>query len=213
MLSLFYPWLTIEKFLWYTFFVGIISAINRNILKKSGNNKSAVLFFGDDKDMKEHFNKKEVLEKIIPVIENTAMRYNLIPLEVSFEKENGHWFLRIFIYCMEHSVNHQDCENISRSLGDMLDELIPFKYYLEVSSPGLDKKLKTPLEFQIFKGHSVNVKLKNQIDEELEKTFKGKLIDYNDSFGLKIFAYDTQKEYEIDPENIFTIRLNDIEEL
>ena len=44
--------------------------------------------------MTQQFNKKQVIEKIMPVIENTAMRHNLIPLEVSFEKENGHWFLR-----------------------------------------------------------------------------------------------------------------------
>lgn len=163
--------------------------------------------------MKEHFHKKEVLEKIMPVIENTAMRYDLIPLEVTLEKENGNWFLRIYIYSMKHSVNHQDCENISRSLGDMLDEIIPFKYYLEVSSPGLDKKLKSPREYQIFKGHSVVLKLKNPVSDELPKTFKGKLVDYNDSFGLKILSSETGKEYEIDPSNLFSIRLNDIDEI
>ena len=36
--------------------------------------------------MREHFNKKEILEKLIPVVENTAKRYNIIPLEVSLEK-------------------------------------------------------------------------------------------------------------------------------
>lgn len=163
--------------------------------------------------MKEHFNKKEVLSKIIPVIENTAMRYNLIPLETSLEKENGKWFLRIFIYSNDHPVNHQDCENISRSLGDLLDELLPFKYYLEVSSPGLDKKLKNPIEFQIFKGHSVLIKVKNPIDDNLPKTFKGKLINYNGANTINVFVNDIEKEYEIDLDNIFSIRLNDIEEL
>ena len=42
--------------------------------------------------MREHYNKKEILNSLIPVVENTAMRYNLIPLEVSLEKENAHWF-------------------------------------------------------------------------------------------------------------------------
>ncbi len=162
--------------------------------------------------MKEHFNKKEILEKITPVIENTAMRYNLIPIEISFEKENGSYFLRIFIYCTEHPVNHKDCEDMSRSLGDMLDVIIPFKYYLEISSPGLDKKLKSPREYEIFKGHSVIVKVKNQLEENLSKTFKGKLIDYNDSFGIKILA-ENEKEYVIGLDNLFTVRLNDIEEI
>ncbi len=163
--------------------------------------------------MKEHFNKKEILEKITPVIENTAMRYNLIPIEISFEKENGHWFLRIFIYSNDHPVNHKDCENITRSIGDMLDEIIPFKYYLEVSSPGLDKKLKSKREYEIFKGHNVIIKVKTPIEENLNKTFTAKLVDYNDSFGLKVFVYDLEKEFEISLDNIFTVRLNDIEEI
>lgn len=164
--------------------------------------------------MKEHFNKKETLEKITPVIENTAMRYNLIPLEISLEKESGHWFLRIFIYSSDHPVNHLDCENISRSLGDLLDELIPFKYYLEVSSPGLDKKLKTSLEYKVFEGHNVIVKVKTPLEEGLEKTFKAKLLGYgSEQDSARVLAYPNDKEYEIKKENIFSIRLNDIEEI
>ncbi len=163
--------------------------------------------------MKEHFNKKEVLQKLIPVINNTAMRYNLIPLEVSLEKESGHWFLRIFIYSSDHPVNHRDCENMSHGIGDLPDEIIPFKYYLEISSPGLDKKLKSEIEYNIFKGHNVIVKVKNPIDEDLSKTFKGKIVDYSSTFGIKIYAFDTNKEYEIALDNVFSIRLNDIEEL
>lgn len=163
--------------------------------------------------MKEHFNKKEAIEKITPVIENTAIRYNLIPIEIQLEKENGHWFLRIFIYSMDHPVTHEDCEHISRSLGDMLDELLPFKYYLEISSPGLDKRLKSPREYQIFTGHNVIIKVKEPIEENLSKTCKAKLMEYNDSFGLKVFVYDTEKEYLIPMTNIFSVRLNDIEEI
>ena len=157
--------------------------------------------------MKEIFNKKEVIETIIPVIENTAMRYGLIPIEISLEKENGKWFLRIFIYSNDHNVSHLDCENISRSLGDMLDELIPFKYYLEVSSPGLDRKFKSEKEYIIFKGHDVIIKLKNSIDGIIDKTLDAKLLDYNDSFGIKI-KYENN-EFIIPLEKIHSTKLND----
>ncbi len=157
--------------------------------------------------MKEHFNKRELIETIEPVIENTAMRYGLIPIEISFEKENNKWFLRIFIYSNNHNVSHLDCENISRSLGDMLDELIPFKYFLEVSSPGLDRKFKSEKEYIIFKNHDVLIKLKNSIPETTLKTLKAKLIDYNKSFGIKVIFEN--KEIIIPMEKIHSTKLND----
>lgn len=160
--------------------------------------------------MKEHFSKKEVIEKITPVIENTGIRYNLIPLEISLEKENNCWFLRIFIYSPDHPVNHEDCAHITNSLGDLLDELIPFKYYLEVSSPGLERKLKSTREYVIFKGHNVIVKVKNAPEDNMSKKISAKILDYNDGEGLKIFAFDTKKEYVIPLENIFSVRLDEI---
>ena len=136
--------------------------------------------------MKEFTNKRELIETITPVIENTAMRYGLIPLEILLERENNRQFLRIFIYSPDHNVSHLDCENMSRGLGDMLDELIPFKYFLEVSSPGLDRKFKSEKEYIIFKGHEVIIKLKNSVEGIEPKTFEAKLLDYNEAFGVKI---------------------------
>ena len=110
-----------------------------------------------------HFNKNEILDKLVPLIDNTAMRYNLIPLEIDFTKENGKWFLRIFLY-KEEGVTLDDCENVSRSLNPFLDELIPVKFYLEVSSPGLDRKLKSDKEYIIFQGKLINLKLKTLVE-------------------------------------------------
>ena len=97
--------------------------------------------------MKQDINRFEVLEKITPLIENTAMRFNLIPIEIEFVKENHKWFLRIYLYSYEKDITLDDCENVTRSLNDFLDELIPVKYYLEVSSPGLERKFKSNKEF------------------------------------------------------------------
>ena len=49
--------------------------------------------------MQQGFNRKEIIEKITPVIENAAMKNGLIPIEIEFQKESGKWFLRIFVYC------------------------------------------------------------------------------------------------------------------
>ena len=157
--------------------------------------------------MKDFVNKRELIETITPVIENTAMRYGLIPLEILLERENNRQFLRIFIYSPDHNVSHLDCENMSRGLGDMLDELIPFKYFLEVSSPGLDRKFKSKKEYIIFKNHDVIIKLKNSVEGIEPKTFEAKLLDYNEAFGIKVL-YENQ-EFIIPMEKIHSTKLND----
>ena len=51
--------------------------------------------------MKQDINRHEILEKITPLIENTAMRFGYIPIEIEFIKENHRWFLRIYLYSKE----------------------------------------------------------------------------------------------------------------
>ena len=155
----------------------------------------------------EHFNKRELLEKINPLVENTCMRYDFIPLEVDFTKENSRWYLRIFIYSYNKPVTIDDCEKIARSLSDFLDELIPFKYYLEVSSPGLDRKLKSDREYIIFSGKNIDIKLKNPVDTSGDKHFKATLLGFDENEGVKILKLDTNIEYALKKEEIISTRL------
>ena len=155
----------------------------------------------------DHFNKHEVVEKLVPLIENTAMRFNLIPIEIDFSKENHRWFLRIFIFAPGREVTLEDCENMSRSLGDFLDELIPVKYYLEISSPGVERKLKSEREFLVFRGKEITLKLKNGIDDTLDKQFIAEIIDFDEKEGLKVLRQKDNKELIIKKENIIYAKL------
>ena len=158
-------------------------------------------------DTFEYVNKRELLEKISPVIDNTLMRFGLIPVEVELVKENHRWFLRIFIYSNEREVNLDDCERVSRSLSDFLEELIPFKYYLEVSSPGVERKIKSDKEYLIFKGKDINLKLKESIDESGEKQFVAKIVDFDENEGLTVFAYKDKQNILIKKDNIVSAKL------
>ncbi len=144
--------------------------------------------------MKEEVNRHEILEKVMPLVENTAMRFNLIPVEVDFTKENHRWYLRIFLFSYDHPVNLDDCENVTRSIQDFLDELIPCKYYLEVSSPGLERKFKSEKEYLIFRGKNVSIKLKQPLEGEKEQIFKALLIDYDERDGITIKRLEDDKE-------------------
>ncbi len=157
--------------------------------------------------MKQDINRHEILGKINPLIENTAMRFGYIPLEVDFSKENHRWYLRIYLYSNEKDVTLDDCEKVTRSLSDFLDELIPVKYYLEVSSPGLERKFKSDKEFIIFKGRNVSIKLKTPLEGEEEKVFKGEILDFDENDGLKFFRFEDARELQIPRSNIQSAKL------
>ena len=157
--------------------------------------------------MKQDINRHEVLEKITPLIENTAMRFGFLPIEIEFVKENHRWFLRIYLYSKDKDVTLDDCENVTRSLNEFLDEIIPVKYYLEVSSPGLERKFKSDKEFLIFKGRRISLKLREPLEGEAEKIFKGEIIDWDDNEGLTFFRFDDGQELKISKENIQSAKL------
>ena len=157
--------------------------------------------------MKQDINRHEIIEKITPLIENTSMRYGYIPIEIEFIKENHRWFLRIYLYSKEKDVTLDDCENVTRSLNEFLDELIPVKYYLEVSSPGLERKFKSNKEFVYFQGRRISLKLKEPLEGETEKIFKGEIIDWNDNYGLTFLRFEDGSELKIPKANIQSAKL------
>ena len=157
--------------------------------------------------MKQEINRHEILEKITPLIENTSMRYGYIPIEIEFIKENHRWFLRIYLYSKEKDVTLDDCENVTRSLNEFLDELIPVKYYLEVSSPGLERKFKSDKEFVYFQGRRISLKLKEPLEGETEKIFKGEIINWDNNEGLRFLRFDDGEELQIKKENIQSAKL------
>lgn len=155
----------------------------------------------------EIINRREILAKITPLIENTAMRFNLIPIEIDFEKENHRWFLRIFLFAHDRGVTLEDCENVARSLGDFLDDLIPCKFYLEISSPGLERKFKSDKEYVLFQGKNIILKLKSGVGEDEEKVFKAKILDFNERDGLKVLRLEDEEEFTINKDKILSARL------
>jgi len=101
---------------------------------------------------------KVALEKLIePAIEQLG--YELSDLELKLGGGNG--VVRVFIDKPE-GVDLSDCEIVSRQLSAVLDveDPLPGHYRLEVSSPGLDRKLTKPEHFQRFLGETIRVKLR-----------------------------------------------------
>ena len=115
-------------------------------------------------------------EKLRPVIEE--MGYELV--EVSYEKENGSMSL-IFTIDKEEGVTIDDCEIVNKKIDPILDELNPTDdkpYTLVVSSPGLDRPIKTDRDLKRNLGKEIELTLFAKQDGQ--KVFKGVLKDFDD---------------------------------
>ncbi len=100
--------------------------------------------------------------------------------DVEYVKEGRDYYLRVYIDKPE-GVNILDCEKVSRSLSDVLDEedFIPDAYILEVSSPGLGRALKKDRHLEKSLGEAVEIKTYKPIDKK--KEFAGILKAYDDA--------------------------------
>jgi ribosome maturation factor RimP len=119
--------------------------------------------------------KVELANLIEPTIEQLG--YELSDLELKLGGRDG--IVRVFIDKPD-GVDLSDCEIVSRQLSAILDveDPLPGHYRLEVSSPGLDRRLTKPAHFQRFLGEAVRVKLRFPVAGR--RNFRGTLRSADD---------------------------------
>ncbi len=117
----------------------------------------------------------QIHEMVKPI--SDELNYEIYHVE--YVKENGEYYLRIYIE-KEGGITLSDCEALSRRVSDLMDEKdpIPEAYFLEVSSPGLNRTLFTEAHYKRFVGREVMVKLTKAIDGK--KSIKGILKEVNE---------------------------------
>ena len=98
--------------------------------------------------------------------------------DVEFVKEAGTRYLRVFID-KEGGVSINDCEAVSRALDPLLDEADPISesYVFEVGSPGAERELRRPSDFEKFMGSDVEVRTYAPVNGQ--KSFTGRLEGYD----------------------------------
>lgn len=122
--------------------------------------------------------KKDVLiEKIEELVRPIVLELSCQLYYVEYVKENGEFYLRIYIDKEADRISLDDCEAVSRKVSDVLDAEDPIKdaYILEVSSPGLNRGLYNDEHFKRFTGSEVLIKLTSSINGS--KSVKGILKD------------------------------------
>ena len=117
------------------------------------------------------------LEKIREMTERVATSEGLHLVDVELKGGNSNALLRVYID-KPGGVSHADCALVSEQLSAMLDveDLFPGRYVLEVSSPGLDRKLTKPSDFTYFAGRKARLVLKEAMGEQ--KVWEGRLAGF-----------------------------------
>ena len=119
-------------------------------------------------------------KKIQRIIEATIIDLGYLLYDVEYAKEGKDYFLRIYIDNSK-GIDLDDCEKVSSSITDLLDKEDPIKeqYFLEVSSPGIERVLRSDKHLQDNIGAEVQIKLFKPIDKK--KEYIGELRNFNNN--------------------------------
>lgn len=120
--------------------------------------------------------EKKIEDLVKPIIENLGYKI----YDVIYQKEGKDNYLKIFIDS-DKGIDLNDCEKVNNSVNDILDEkdYIKAQYYLEISSPGLERNLRRDEQFLDNINKKIEVHLYNSINNN--KTVTGILKEYNEN--------------------------------
>jgi ribosome maturation factor RimP len=138
---------------------------------------------------------KESLEaRIATLAEQTAAVMGMEIVLIEIKGGGNRSIVRVFIDQPE-GISLNDCERFSRRFSVLLDveDWIPFRYVLEVSSPGLDRPLTKETDFQRFAGK--NARIRTRLPIEGQRSFKGKILRAGE--GRVVMELDQGKQAEI----------------
>jgi len=143
-------------------------------------------------------------ELVHPILEKRDLEL----VDIEYVKEGKNWFLRLYID-KPGGIDIVECGEVSEQLSEKLDEADPIKepYYLEVSSPGVERPLKTKTDFENSLNKNMYIKLYEPIAGE--KEYEGNLKEFtNDVLTLEYKVKTRRKLVEIPYDKIAKARLS-----
>ena len=146
-----------------------------------------MIYYGDDL-------MDALARDIQTLVEPLLMEHGLELVDMETSRQGKKLWLRIFVDHPEGGINVEECAQINRELGTILDveDLIEESYILEVSSPGVDRRIRKIKDFQRFQGNPIRVLTKEKIKGQ--KRFRGLLISVDDDgIDLAVQGADEDK--------------------
>ncbi len=149
-----------------------------------------------------------MLEKIKQLIQPILNDHDVYLDDIEYVKEKNEWYLRIFIEKNNGHLDMDTCVAVSEAISEMLDQedLVEDEYYLEVSSPGAEKPLKTLEKVQQSIGEYVYIQFKNPT-QGMNEVYGTILNVEGTQIELQYMVKNIRKKCNIDYNDIAFIRL------
>lgn len=144
----------------------------------------------------------KIEEKVEQLVKDPIEKLGYSLYDVEYVKEGPEYYLRIYID-KESGIDLNDCEKVSNEINEILDkaDYIKEQYYLEVSSPGIERKLRKDKHLEQNISKNVKIKLFKK-DNNGKKEYTGKL----KAFNQEEIIIETDKEIAIERKNIAQIK-------
>ena len=143
-------------------------------------------------------NQQKIIEKIEKIVTPVVNEMGLSLVDIEYMQDGGYWYVRIYVENLNGEITLEECVAISGKIDEDVDKLIEQRFFLEVSSPGIERPLKKIEDFIRFKGEKIKVSLKHKINDK--KSFEGIITECKDNI---IFL-------EIEEENIVEIPFSEV---
>lgn len=142
----------------------------------------------------------KIEEKVEQLVEKRINNIGYELYDVEYSKEGKDYFLRIFID-KDNGIDLNDCEKVNDAISDILDEAnyIKEQYFLEVSSPGIERILRKDKHLEENIGEEINIRLFKK-DENGLKEYQGILKNFDNEF------IELQDNVKIERKNISQIK-------
>jgi ribosome maturation factor RimP len=129
--------------------------------------------------------KRDIIRRTEEILNEILVDEDIFLVEVDYTKENNIYYLKVYLDT-EDGITIDQCSDVSRILSNKLDELdyIEDSYFLEVSSPGIDRPFKTNEDFKRNLNKLIEVNL--YAKKNGEKLYVGKLINIEDKENKEI---------------------------
>lgn len=144
----------------------------------------------------------KIEEKVEQLVKDPIEKLGYSLYDLEYVKEGPEYYLRIYID-KESGIDLNDCEKVSNEINEILDkaDYIKEQYYLEVSSPGIERKLRKDKHLEQNISKNVEIKLFKK-DNNGKKEYTGKL----KAFNQEEIIIETDKEIAIERKNIAQIK-------